>query len=131
MGCSLRAVVLMTYQIHFVNLRDAPDVSIQPEAILNNWRIFERHLNGGVARHISGWPVGSTSLRMSSPIVEIDIHGRVVTTSSGRRYLRQSPQTGDSLLIQLIAANARQNGLGPEATDISDALWSEILKVTH
>ena len=131
MGRALRAALHMTNEIYLANQRCAPDVSLQPEAVLKDWRIFECHRDGQVQRNISGWPEGSKSLRLSSPVVEINVATRIVITSSGRGYHLQSPPTTDGHLLQIIAVNAYLNGLGADFIDVSDSLWAEMLKAAH
>ncbi|AQV92538.1 hypothetical protein BJN34_01335 [Cupriavidus necator] len=62
----------------------ARPVSLQPEATLIRWRVFQTERN---SRHFAGYCIESGKGRVSSAIVSFDFNTRTGVTRSGRRYV--------------------------------------------
>ncbi|CAJ0776320.1 hypothetical protein P3T32_000984 [Ralstonia sp. GP73] len=66
-----------------MSFETVPPVSVQPQATLTRWRVFETELG---QRHLVGHCVESSHGRVTSAVVSFDFRTRTGITSSGRRY---------------------------------------------
>ena len=108
-------------QFFFLNERFAPEVSEQPELDLHHWRLF-RAASGEA--HLSA-EIRPGTMRITTPVVVIDLPKACCITLSGRRYRLCSPPESGELLRTFLHANAQRGGL-VDAVDVSDTIWSEI-----
>jgi len=121
-----REDIIMTISgVLFTHERDAPTVDEQEELQADSWRVFETdagHL------HLSLY-LGHSVARLTSAITSVDLHARMITTSSGRRYLLTDAPECDEMKVTLIWSNAVRV-LGT-FTDVSHELWSQVLATAH
>lgn len=108
-------------QFLFLNERFAPQVSEQPEVDLHHWRMF-RAPSGDTRLSAE---INPGTMRITTPVVAVDIPKACCITLSGRRYRLCCPPEDGELLRALIQANAERSGL-VGAADVSDSIWSEI-----
>ena len=94
----------------------ARPVSLQPEATLIRWRVFETERR---ERHFAGHCVESARGRVSSAIVWFDLSTRTGVTMSGRRYVLSGGPGYDDEAEYVWQWWAARNSV-EDATDVSD-----------
>lgn len=65
-------------------IRQADDVTVEPEASLEHWTIIRTMDRGEL--HFVGLKTGSQKARITSPVADFDLATMTGTTRSGRKY---------------------------------------------
>lgn len=108
-------------EIYFYNDRPAPEVPAQPEVDLHHWRVLQR---GTGSLHIAA-QLDSGSLRVTSPLLAVDLPRGILRTESGRSYRLCEPPEKDPLLHLLMVMNASRD-LVTVSGDVSERIWAAI-----
>lgn len=109
------------------NIREAPPVAEQPVVRIQHWRLIEER---GLI-HLAGWINGAITIRLTSPVRDVNLAARQVTTDSGRLYELAGPPTDDADRLVLIAARLASVGAVWQGIDVSDRIWADMLKGAH
>lgn len=109
------------------NFRDAPQVQAQPDVSPRAWQIAEDQDQCG---HLLCLLTTSDTTRVTTPIVDIDLSRRCVTTRSARRYHLETPPTQEPVVLLAMAVHAARLGL-KMAPDMSEDIWSRMLRIMH
>lgn len=110
--------------ICFNNFRDAPPVEDYPTAAIESWRI------GEYAGHkfLVGWLPGGQTIRWTSPIQQLDITARQITTYTGRVYQLNGPPVEDLQKTALIYGRLAVEGMSVTSlNDVTDQVWNPTL----
>lgn len=108
-------------ELYFYNERPAPEVFAQPEVDLHHWRVLQR---GNGSLHIAA-QLDSGSLRVTSPLIAVDLARAILRTESGRSYRLCEPPEKDPLLQLLVVVNATRD-LVTVSGDVSERIWAAI-----
>ena len=110
----------------FLNVREAPVVASEPRVRPVSWRIVRTPLG---AQHLVA-VVQSGSLRLTSPLKEMDRHSRTVVTESGRVYELDAAPADDLPTVASLMLRARLE-LHDGFEDISAEVWECMLASTQ
>lgn len=105
----------------------APDVSEQPLVWLSDWRVI---CDGEQNLYLFGLRPESTKLRMTTAIQAVDYRTRTWVTASGRRYVTEMAP-GANLTPELLALAVGMHGLPGVCVDVTDGVWTEMLRFGH
>jgi hypothetical protein len=122
----LRLAALLAHWVPvlvFANERAAPPPSEQPEVTLHHWRIVLVSGAGTRELRLVGYlaPEGPT-VRITTPVVQLEASSRLACTQSGRRYLLTGPPCEDGERHLVLAARIALEGLHVEE-DLSKEFW--------
>lgn len=105
----------------------APEVAEQPQVWLSDWRVIrdgEQHL------YLFGLRPESTKLRMTTAIQAVDHRTRTWITASGRRYVTEMAP-GANFTPELLALAVGMHGLPSSCVDVTDGVWTEMLRLGY
>jgi hypothetical protein len=122
-----RDVECDVFVVEVGNFRDAPQVQGQPDVSPRAWQIAE---DQDQCRHLLCLLATSDTTRVTTPIVDIDLGRRCVTTRSARRYHLATPPTHEPVVLAAMAVHAARFGL-KVAPDMSEDIWSRMLRAVH
>ena len=99
--------------------RPAPLVEHQPDVLISDWRVLVTPSGHLI---IAGMIDGRNTIRVSTKIIAVDVTGRLILTSSGRRYhIRKSEP---SVIEQLLAIQLRLKQDGGLFENVFPGSWN-------
>jgi hypothetical protein len=102
-------------------------VAEQPALSLEAWRVIRCRLPDleGLTHHLVGWCIENQEGRVTSPVREVDLASRSVTTDSGRRFFLVG-QPRRCMDVDYVLNWWLKYQAAMEASDVTEAFLSQI-----